>query len=163
LTVVAWSRSYRVVGVLAHPTKAGDRACVTSEMGLLVFEWHAPQAGGPEAGEPQPTWVYMYSYLPRRWPARWQWLGFDAYRSTFRHYLPLPPAAVYGLAVPYWFVSLLLGAGLVRSAARWRRVRQTDRRTAAGQCPACGYDLRFSPDRCPECGTAAVREPELAR
>ena len=155
LAIFAWSWSYRSVGVLTHPTKPGDRWCVTSEMGLLVFEWHAPQAGGPEAGEPQPTWVYMYSHLPRRWPARWDWLGFDAYRTSFRHYLPLPAAAVYGLAVPHWLVALLLGTGLIRAAARWRRGRETDRRLAAGECAACGYDLRATPERCPECGAVA--------
>jgi hypothetical protein len=64
--------------------------------------------------------------------------------------------------VPYWFTAAI-GAG---AALLFVRAERRRRRILQGGCPVCGYDLRATPDRCPECGAspatpvAAASAPE---
>jgi hypothetical protein len=79
-------------------------------------------------------------WLGAGWSSRQGWgaVGGDASSAAY---------------VPWWLIALLAATPLLRRIYRHRRAAL---RRAAGQCAACGYDLRESPDRCPECGTAAV-------
>jgi hypothetical protein len=54
--------------------------------------------------------------------------------------------------IPLW-LPLLLTALLPSVWIRNRHRRL--RRLRLARCPTCGYDLRATPGRCPECGTAA--------
>ena len=60
-----------------------------------------------------------------------------------------------GVVVPHWALLIVLSALPVVCGFRWACQYMRQGRPAAGLCPACGYDLRATPDRCPECGTAA--------
>ncbi len=58
------------------------------------------------------------------------------------------------LRMPHWFVVLLaaiLPAWRFGGFARRRRRYRLEH----GLCVHCGYDLRGTPERCPECGTPA--------
>lgn len=68
------------------------------------------------------------------------------------------------LALTLWPFILLSAIVPFRSFLRFRKMRERNRRIAAGHCSACGYDVRGLQDRCPECGQtiAAASSDELA-
>ena len=53
------------------------------------------------------------------------------------------------LAIPHWFICLV---AMIPAIWRLRLFARDRGRRRRGLCLACGYDLRASGDRCPECG-----------
>lgn len=61
-----------------------------------------------------------------------------------------------GWAVPYWMALLASAVLPVAFLASWRRRCRWSRRPVPGLCRTCGYDLRATAERCPECGTVPI-------
>jgi hypothetical protein len=75
---------------------------------------------------------------------------------------PFPPGAfdTY-VIVPYWMPMAALAVLPIfelRHIFRWRRRRH---RRLHGLCLVCGYDLRGTPQRCPECGTVPPKSGSI--
>jgi predicted amidophosphoribosyltransferase len=63
------------------------------------------------------------------------------------------------IRVSHWLLMILLGVMPVWWFVRWRRERK---RAREGLCAACGYDLRATAQRCPECGRLIEGDGEKA-
>jgi len=65
----------------------------------------------------------------------------------------------FWITFPHWFLAIVfavLPAYWLGSFVRSRRAR------CEGLCTKCGYDLRASPDRCPECGTVLAKPETIS-
>ena len=65
-----------------------------------------------------------------------------------------PPTVLGFAALPLWAP---FAASAVLPAAWAARHITRRRRQLRGHCPHCGYDLRATPERCPECGTIPAK------
>ena len=133
---VLWVRSYRF-----PPNRAGGDVLNFSSHNPL---WWVISARGR---------VTLCRQDGRDWGREFP--GFDA--GGFKYGgLRGSNGSLYNAAAPHWsFVAMLL-----ISPATWalteRRRRRRRRGLRPGKCRSCGYDLRATPQRCPECGTAGA-------
>ena len=109
-----------------------------------VVRMYARWRNAPQG--PPSHWSVTHSRADRRPPygrGRPAFLGF-----SFREW-----GIGWRLGVPYWAPA----AAFAVAPARWLLRRLRRRRWARpGLCASCGYDLRASPGRCPECGAPAA-------
>jgi hypothetical protein len=86
-------------------------------------------------------------------------LGFSYESWTFQDFTCAInfPRTLSRMRIPYWALTLFSAfLPMIWSVRQYRGAH----RILAGCCPACGYDLRATPDRCPECGTSAQRNSD---
>ena len=154
---VLWVRSYWIVDTFSWCSRLDDHL-VASAGGRIAYgdaRWpngrvvvrlrhDAARRNGPAWFE-RPDHVdgfrfigfeYSKEALPRR--SGRVWLSFY-----------VPPWRL--LAIPYGAV---LALALIHPAARWMAWGRRKGRRRRGLCVQCGYDLRASGARCPECGRA---------
>ena len=177
-TVALWVRSWHK-GQSFERVDPGRRIVITSMYGVLQltrwdgsFQPPSTAYGSPPSGAWR-RWMYWHgrnvgdtgpsdwAYQPAfsgfgRW---WQDAGFDVFdyqcrplRNGIALHDWLEPqwsGRERSIVVPYWAIAvvfcMLPGRLLLRFMGRTRR-------SCEGLCPACGYDLRATLHRCPECG-----------
>jgi len=77
-------------------------------------------------------------------PAPWR---IESFWPAWGHTIEGDPYCV----LPHWLILLLTAPWPLWWLAKQRKLT---RRRLAGLCDQCGYDLRASGERCPECGAA---------
>jgi len=169
-----WFRTHNdVVEEIFLPDGEGKEYIISASrhgVDLKVVYFLCDMRFGPEEGPafpPAPAWRVGHRSHPDGFPAlaptrvdfrfagfrvaAHEWSGTD--ENTWGQYTNI--GWLRGLLVPYWFAPTLLatlvGYRIIRGRVIRRRIRL---RTMGRLCQNCGYDLRGSADRCPECGTA---------
>jgi hypothetical protein len=160
-TATLWVRSYRVwdqfIAERQEASEAG-RAYRVRHYKWVARSYRGQLSGWlgwserPEDG-PRPPWGFMLDHASDGFVLP-QTIWFPANRELYDG---------YGYNWQSWVLphSMIASAFAVLPAIfafrQVRAVRRRRHRARLGLCLACGYDLRASPERCPECGREGGR------
>ena len=103
-------------------------------------------------GISRPSLVDGWHYFAGNTLNRWEGARFGYKLVTERTPPGSAPNSYRTIWFPHWCLALLFA---ILPALRLCSILRTRRRYRVGLCPHCGYDLRATPDRCPECGNTS--------
>ena len=147
-----WIRSYTVIDGVAYGRRAGLFYQVISQRGWLSLDL-APNSRLDQ----RMVWMHRRADLALAGHRLGSgdpvtgisWFGASRFGGQVVS-LPGPSRFAYSAAVPHGLLVALLCAWPAIHGAR--AVRRRMRGSTGCTCVACGYDLRATPTRCPECG-----------
>jgi hypothetical protein len=172
-----WVRSYWVSDEFTWRDWPPDRSFLVtrtiqiSRGGLRLSSWRAEGTGWKLRTERH----FLYSSQHAFEYPLWGNGGTGAWPLEYRPYIttlgfeliyekghiplagPWKSIAFSSLTLPLYFLTLLSAILPAHYLLRVRKRRRMASRRARGCCVSCGYDLRASPGRCPECGVVVVK------
>jgi hypothetical protein len=83
----------------------------------------------------------------------WNRLGFHSFHDGIS--TSFSESTQDGIAIPAWLPTLLFAIAPLLIVHRIIRNRRCHK---SGLCPQCGYDIRATPTRCPECGQTIANQ-----
>lgn len=114
----------------------------------------------PEPIAPSGRWSWVIGLRVRSYYSN-SWRRPDAPLASRLGLFPLYRVRnSFCVVLPQWLLFLALSSPLMAWLLVYGlRARRRRFRRARGLCDACGYDLRSSGDRCPECGASRLKAP----
>jgi hypothetical protein len=164
-TLVLWVRSAGAEKMLHWRGDDKHSAWIASSQGQLAFLYITLSGNSSFYRSPGDMTLFLQQTEPSKltgnfWldPSRsnqremiWAGIGFRTLTDT----TPTASTRAKMLFAPHWLIFALTMVLPAVQLTRWL-IRQR-LRPETFSCPACGYDLRATPDRCPECGTIPSR------
>jgi hypothetical protein len=157
-TCVLWVRSYFIGDILSAMAWRDDRQCAMdaaySIKGVVVvYQFTTPPGQVPTTMDSRLHWMHQPAsqmrsqrmFLPL-------WIALGDGKTPIR----------WQVRFSYWLIFLLTALSPTIWIRRRIRVVRRRRRIERGCCASCGYDIRTTPNRCPECGAVYEGEPHAA-